>query len=249
MDVGLLWVLGLLAGCATTGAPRPEVPTAPTTVHVDGLYGGRSVGSEWNTDVVHERLAARVVLEAAALRPHDADSGVEPWTLSLLLGRLNEGGAELLMEPLPVPASSDEAAPQPTMAIRSLRFRAGQDGFAAIVNQQPDGALRVGARHLPTEESLCGPDWSVPLGFVVLRGAVQRWPLGEVAAVWDEIAVASAPVGTLQLGLPPADDPAFCGALADALAWSKELRPGDGAYLKAATTVLEAAVGPLLPVE
>lgn len=250
-----------LAGCVFVGKPPESAPVPPVTVHVDGLYGGRSAGSEWNRGAAHERLAARVLLEAAALRPHDEDSGVEAWTLSLLLGRFGQGGAEILMEPLP-PAPPPPtvvlgvdgspvplAAPQPSVALRNLRFLSGRQDFAAIVTRQADGSLRVGARHLPTEGSLCGADWAVPLGFVLLRGALQRWPLGEVAAIWDEVAVVPPPATTSgTLALPPADDPAFCGALRDALAGAEALQPDDAAFVAAANAVLDAAVGPLLPV-
>jgi hypothetical protein len=256
---GLLLALPL-AGCVFVGQPPQTAPVPPVTVHVDGLYGGRSAGSEWNREAAHERLAARVLLEAAALRPHDDDSGVEAWTLSLLLGRLGGGGAEILMEPLPpVPPPTvvlgvdgspvPLAAPAPSMALRNLRFLSGREDFAAIVTEQPDGSVRVGARHLPTEDSLCGADWAVPLGFVLLRGALQRWPRGEVAAIWDEVAIVPPPATTsATLALPATDDPAFCVALRQALAGAEALQPDAAAYLAAANAVLDAAVGPLLPV-
>jgi len=258
---GLLLVLPL-AGCVFVGKPpaAPVVATpAPVAVHVDGLYGGRSAGSEWNRGAARARLAARIVFEAAALQPHAPGSATEPWTLSLLLGRLGQGGAEVLVEPLPphpAPTTVVDAegvaqvveAPRPSAAVRGLQFAAGSDEFAATVSRQPDGSLRVAARHLPQEESECGADWSVPVGFVALRGTLQAWPLGEVAAIWDEVSVVPAPTPTVALALPPVGDSGFCAALRSALVGAPELEPGDQAFIEAANAALDAALGPLLPV-
>ena len=251
----LLW---LLPGCVFVGAPppstAPQAPPPQVVVDFAGLFGGQSVRTLWNHQVDREGLMSRVILDEEAFTPYADDSGTEPWTLQLLLSRLGMAGGVVLTEPLgdPPPAVVQPdggllRAPTPTAALRNLRFLSGTDEFPAVVEASPTG-LSVRSRVREDEPSLCAGDFTLPVGFVYLRGTLQKLPLGEVVAVYDELALTPAPSETsIALVLPSPEDPAFCDLLTRAWHEDKKLAERDAGYITAAMTVLDMALNPVLP--
>ncbi len=254
----ILALLALLPACVFLGTPPPQTapPTPPPVVRDDfaGLFGGQSVRTLWYNAVDREGLMDRVVMDEETFQPWDDESGTEPWTLQLLLSKLGMAGSVVLTEPLgppPTPRFADDgtfvAPPAPTAALRGLRFLSGTDLFPAVV--EADGAgVQVRARVREDEPSLCPKDFALPVGFVYLRGTLQKLPLGEVVAVYDELALTPAPAETsIELVLPPSDDPRFCGVVAAEWDHNAALAKRDAGYIEAAGTVLDMALGPVLP--
>jgi hypothetical protein len=251
-------LLLLLPGCVFLGAPPPqtatEAPPPKVTVEFAGLFGGQSVRTLWNNSIDREGLMARVVIDEDAFRPYEEDSGTEPWTLQLLLSRLGTAGSITLTEPLgppPAPRTLEDGTvahpPAPSAAIRNLRFLSGTEEFPAVVERTATG-LQVRSRVREDEESFCSPEYTLPVGFVFIRGTLQKLPFGEVVAVWDELALTPAPAETsVELDLPSPTDAGFCDFLTKVWFENETLAMRDAGYIDAAMTVLDMALSPVLP--
>lgn len=235
-------------------AAAPDGPPPTVNVEFAGLFGGQAVHTLWNNSIDREGLMNRVVLDEETFLAYGEDSTVEPWTLQLLLSRLGIAGSVTLTEPMgdqPPPRTLEDGtiitAPAPTAALRNLRFLSGTDEFPAVVEVTPMG-LQVRSRVREDEPSLCGQDFALAVGFVYLRGTLQKLPLGEVVAVYDELALTPAPAETsIDMVLPARDDPAFCEVLFKEWQENPILAKRDAGYISAASTVLDMAFGPVLP--
>lgn len=238
-----LALAALLTGCATTpSAATTEAPPppVPTTIAVEGLYGGSAHRSRYPglppdaTELLRWRVAD------AMLDPHAEGARVEPWTFELLQDALNTYGVTLhaAVEP---PASVEVA---PTMDLRHVDFASGTDAFPVVVRDDGD-TLRLSLRS-GREESLCDEELHVDLGFVILRGTLLRLRDGAISAVFDQFhLVDAARPEPIVAPLPTADDPRFCAGLQAALDEAEELEPTDRVFVAAARVALDAALGPL----
>lgn len=248
----------LLPACVFLGktppAAAPDGPPPTVNVEFAGLFGGQAVRTLWNNAIDREGLMDRVLLDEETFLSYGDDSATEPWTLQLLLSRLGIAGSVTLTEPVGAPPGAQtledgtiHAAPQPTAALRNLRFLSGTDEFPAVV-EAAGGGLHVRSRVREDEESLCPQDFSLAVGYVTLRGTLQKLPLGEVVAVYDELALTPAPPETsIDLLLPAQDDPAFCEVLFEEWQVNPILAKRDAGYISAASSVLDMALGPVLP--
>lgn len=150
--------------------------------------------------------------------------------------------------PAPPAAHHPATRSAPTAALRSLEFRSARDDLAVVVQAGPAQTWFVAGRDSAEQDSACGADFSLPVDFVVLRGVLQSWPGGELTGLLDEVAVVSAPANpAVSVDLPAPGSPGFCPAIAAAWQGADSLRSTEAMVGAAATNVLEAALGPVLP--
>ncbi len=216
----LLLLAAFLVGCPFLAA-HESPPPAPVSVDLDfgGVFGGVVLDGTHDAAVLHDRILARLLVDPSVLNPHDEGTPTEPWTLALLLDRLAEGQARVLTLP---PVSEPEA---PSAALQHLRFLSGVDSFPALVQPQ-DGGYRISTRSSADEESVCGDDFEVQLGFVVFQGALQALPGGEVAATWNLFAmlpIAGDAIVPAALPDPALNPDGFCQGVALVLDYDKRL--------------------------
>ena len=242
----MLLLAAFLVGCPFLATPETAPPAPPGSVDLNfgGVFGGLVLDGTHDALALNERILARVHLDPAVLNPHVEDAPTEPWTLALLLDRLALGNARVLTTP------PQRKYKNPTGAFQHLTFRSGVDDFAAVVTPQ-DGGYRVATRTSTDEESLCGADFDLELGFVVFRAALQALPGGEVAGTWNLFAmlpIDGDAIVDVTLPDPAQNRTGFCQGIAAVLEYDKRLERTGPAFRQAATAVLEQALAPLLPV-
>lgn len=224
------------------------------------VFGGRSSSSIYDAGVIDQALMARVMVEPEVLREDLADRGnVESWTRRRLFEELGRRRSLVVAPPLPAGveprapcAQGGCYAPLPTAVLRNLHFVSGKDQVRVRVDLDAaaPGKVLVGLWNDSKEPSACGDDFKMTLGYVELKGHVQRLSDGALAASLHELALLGMPLKTVLEVTAPAPDQAtaaFCQELVRVFAETPGFARSDGRYDQAASEVLEVALQPLYP--
>ncbi len=226
---------GMIACASSPKAPAPQVKLEPPLVQVDfsAIFGGRSSRSIYDPRVTQSGLMDRVMVEPSLLAKDDAKEGVEGWTRRKLLQALGQKGALVV-------TSGPRVQERPTAVLRNIRFVSGKDDVRVRLERgEGPGTFRVLLRNAHDEPSLCPRALSLAMGFVILRGQVQRVKDGAIGADFQELVLLQPPSETTVKARLP-QGAALCKAIVQLYEETPGLARSNPRYERAAKDALTA---------
>ncbi len=203
-------------------------------VDYSSIFGGRSSRSIYDPRVTKAGLMDRVMVEPSLLSKDDPKMGVEGWTRRRLLQALGQRGALVV-------ASGPKVQERPTASLRNIRFVSGKDDVRVRVERgERPGTFSVLLRNAHDEPSLCPPELSLAMSFVILRGQVQRVKDGAIGADFQELVLLKPPAETTVQARLPQNGPAFCEGIVHLYEETPGLARSNERYERAAKDALTA---------
>ena len=220
------------------------------------LFDIRSSLSLYDSRVALAQRMTRVQIEPSFLRTETKDSSTEPWTRNMLLQHLSKSGSIVIAPVPPTPINPQHPcpiggcfAPSPTAILRDVYFNTHTDEIKVIVRQGHQ-KIDIWIRQSDQEESICGEDFSLMVGYIEFNMLIQDVEDGRLLALIDEDMLLPAMDSSLIKATMPdyhSNKEAFCSDLS--MLYNKELMElrSPRNYERAADNLMKISMAPVLP--